>query len=62
MEVIKLAKMIIRINFGLAGGLNFALEKSYSIIQEIMKKYPQATWKRTINRRKENGSYIIEID
>ena len=52
--------MIIEISFGLAGGLNFGLEKSWSIIEGLLKKYPGAVWKRIIRRGK--GKYIIEID
>jgi len=53
--------MIIEVSFGLAGGLNFALEKSWQVIEDLMKKYPQASWKRIVNRKRGNGKYIVEI-
>lgn len=53
--------MIIEVSFGLAGGINLALEKSWKLIDGIMRKYPQATWRRVINKRKEEGKYIVEI-
>ena len=54
--------MIIEVSFGLAGGLNFALEKSWRIVEDLMKKYPQATWRKIINRRIGKGKYIVEIE
>ena len=54
--------MIIEISFGLAGGLNFGLEKSLSLIKDIMVKYPQATWKKIVDMKKGKGTYVIEID
>ena len=53
--------MIIEISFGLAGGVNFALEKSWNIIKDIMTKYPQATWKKITDIKKGVGAYIVEI-
>lgn len=54
--------MIIEISFGLVGGINFGLERSWDIIKDIMKKYPQATWRKIINRKKGEGKYIVEIE
>lgn len=54
--------MILELSFGLAGGANLALEKSWPIIENIMKKYPQATWRKIINWKKGVGKYVIEID
>jgi len=54
--------MILEISFGLAGGVNFALEESWWLIKNIISKYPEATWKKIINRGKNKGKYIIEID
>ena len=54
--------MIIEISFALAGGINFGLEKSLSLIKEIMIKYPHAVWKKVVNRKKGLGKYIIEVD
>jgi len=53
--------MIIEISFGLAGGVNFALEKSWDIIKDIMIKYPQATWEKIVDLKKGVGKYIIQI-
>ena len=54
--------MIIELSFGLVGGMNFGLEKSWNIIRDIMRKYPEATWKKMINWKKGKGKYIVEID
>ena len=54
--------MIIELSFGLVGGVNFGLEKSLNIIRDIMKKYPEATWKKMINWKKGRGKYVVEID
>tara|TARA_Y100000034_G_C6871247_1_gene397800 strand:- start:607 stop:771 length:165 start_codon:yes stop_codon:yes gene_type:complete len=54
--------MIIEVSFGLAGGINFALEKSWNIVKDIMIKYPQATWKKITDFKKGSGKYIVEID
>jgi len=54
--------MIIEVSFGLVGGMNFGLERSLNIVRDLMKKYPDATWKRIINKRKNKGKYLVEID
>ena len=54
--------MIIEVSFGLVGGLNFGLEKSYDIIKDIVTKYPRATWKKMVDVKKGIGKYIIEIN
>ncbi len=54
--------MILELSFGLAGGANLGLEKSWSLIESIMKKYPQASWKKIINWKKGIGKYVIEIE
>ena len=54
--------MILEVSFGLVGGLNFALEESWGLIKNIMVKYPHATWKKIIDRKKGVGKYIVEID
>jgi len=53
--------VIIELSFGLAGGVNFALEKSWNIVKDIMIKYPQATWKKITDMKKGVGKYIVEI-
>ena len=55
-------KMILELSFGVVGGANLGLEKSWEFIQNLMKRYPHATWKRIINWKKGKGKYIIEID
>lgn len=55
-------EMILEISFGLAGGVNFALEESWNLIKNIISKYPDATWTRIVNRRKGKGKYIVEIN
>jgi len=54
--------MIIEISFGLAGGVNFALEESWNLIKDIIAKYPHATWKKRINKKKGEGKYIVEVE
>ena len=54
--------MIIEISFGLMGGMNFALEESCNLIKDIVSKYPHATWKKIINRKKNKGKYVVKID
>ena len=53
--------MIIELSFVLVGGVNFGLEKRYSIIEDIMKKYPHATWKKVVDLKKGIGKYIVKI-
>lgn len=54
--------MIIEVCFGLVGGINFSLEKSWGMVKDIMIKYPHAVWKKVVDKRNGNGRYIIEID
>lgn len=54
--------MIIEICFCVTGGINFGLERSWKIVENLMNKYPNATWVKRINKRKRKGKYIIEID
>jgi hypothetical protein len=54
--------MIIEISFGLVGGLNFGLEKSLTLIKDILVKYPQATWRKFVDRNKGVGKYVVEIE
>ena len=49
--------MIIKLSFALVGGLNFGLEKSWKIVEGLIKKYPHATWKKMINWKKGKGEY-----
>jgi len=52
--------MIIEVSFGLVGGLNFGLEKSWNTVKDILNKYPHAVWRKVIKKGK--GKYIIEIE
>jgi hypothetical protein len=54
--------MIIEMSFALVGGINFGLERKYDIIENLIKRYPHATWKRIINLKKGVGKYIVRID
>lgn len=54
--------MIIKLSFALIGGVNFGLEKSWGLVENLIKKYPQATWRKIINWKKGKGEYIIKID
>jgi hypothetical protein len=51
--------MEIIISFALVGGINFGLEKSWRIVEGLLKKYPEATWKKIVGR--ETGQYIVDI-
>jgi len=53
--------VIIEISFGLVGGINFGLEKSWEMINDLIKKYPYATWTKIVNWKKGKGKYIVEI-
>jgi len=54
--------MIFEVSFALAGGINFGLEKSWKVIEGLIKKYPGAIWKRKINLKKGEGKYIVETN
>lgn len=51
--------MIYEISFALIGGLNFGLERSWKLVEDLIKKYPEATWKKKINWKKGKGRYIV---
>jgi len=51
--------MIIEVSFGLVGGINFGLERSWSIVEDLIKKYPHATWKRIYVDLDPNGKYKL---
>jgi hypothetical protein len=53
--------MIIELSFVLVGGTNLALEKNWETVQNIMNKYPQATWRKIVYWKKGIGKYIIKI-
>lgn len=54
--------MKIEMSFALFGGSNLGLEKSWKIIEYILKKYPSAKWKKIVDWKKKEKKYIIEID
>jgi len=54
--------MIIEVSFAMVGGFNLGLEKSWNIVKGLMIKYPHATWKRIVNKKKEQGKYLVEIE
>jgi hypothetical protein len=54
--------MIIEVSFGLIGGVNFGLERSWKVIEGLMKKYPQATWEKIVDWKRGEGRYIVEIE
>jgi len=54
--------MILELSFALAGGANLGLERSWNLVENIMKKYPQATWKKIVNWKKGVGKYVIVIE
>ncbi|MFA5258963.1 MAG: hypothetical protein WC979_03535 [Candidatus Pacearchaeota archaeon] len=54
--------MIIELSFAIVGGANLGLEKSWNAIEQLMKRYPHATWKKKVDLRQGKGKYIVEID
>ncbi len=54
--------MIIELSFAVVGGANLALESSWKIIETLLKKYPQATWRKIVNWKNGRGKYIVEIE
>jgi hypothetical protein len=54
--------MILELSFVLVGGANLGLEKSWPIIENIMRKYPGATWRKIVDWKKGIGKYVIEIE
>jgi len=53
--------LIIKLSFALIGGVNFGLEKSWRLVDNLLKRYPHATWRKIVNWKKGRGEYIIEI-
>ena len=54
--------MILELSFGLVGGMNLGLERYWDVVDNIMKKYPHASWKKIIDWKHKRGKYIIEIE
>ena len=52
--------MIFEVSFALVGGINFGLEKSWKVVEGLIKKYPYATWKKIVNLKKGKGKYIVD--
>lgn len=54
--------MIIELSFAIVGGANLGLERSWKVVEQLMKRYPQATWKKIVDWKEGRGKYIVEID
>ena len=54
--------MIFEISFVMIGGINLGLEKSWAMVDNLLKKYPGAIWKKSIDNKTKKGKYIVEID
>jgi hypothetical protein len=54
--------MIIELSFVLVGGANLNLEKSWAIVESLLKRYPGATWRKIVDWKKGHGKYIVEIE
>ena len=52
--------MIIELSFALVGGVNLGLEKSWRTVENLLKRYPHATWKKIMHKRE--GKYVVQID
>jgi len=55
-------KMIIEMSFGFVGGVNLGLERSWGIVENLLKKYPHATWRRIVDMKKGIGKYVVRIE
>ncbi|MGV8151807.1 MAG: hypothetical protein ACP5OG_01900 [Candidatus Nanoarchaeia archaeon] len=53
--------MIIEISFAAIGGLNLGLEKSWGIFTDLLNKYPQARWRKIIDKKHKKCKYVVEI-
>jgi hypothetical protein len=53
--------MIYEISFALVGGVNFGLERRWNIVENILVKYPHATWKKIVNWKNGTGKYIVKV-
>jgi hypothetical protein len=53
--------MILEFSYVIVGGINLALEKSWKLVDLVIKKYPQATWRKVVNKKKGLGKYIVDI-
>ena len=54
--------MIFEVSFMLAGGINLGLEKSWKLVEDLMQKYPGAKWKKRVNPKKGEGTYIVTVN
>jgi len=54
--------MIIEMSFGFVGGVNLGLERSWGIVENLLKKYPHATWRRIVDMKKGIGKYVVRIE
>jgi hypothetical protein len=53
--------MIIEVSLALVGGLNLGLERSWNMVEELIKKYPSATWRKVVDQKKQTCKYLVEI-
>jgi len=53
--------MIIELSYAMVGGVNLGLERSWKVVEGILRKYPHATWKRIVNINKGIGKYVVMI-
>tara|TARA_Y100000034_G_C6525903_1_gene226460 strand:+ start:114 stop:278 length:165 start_codon:yes stop_codon:yes gene_type:complete len=54
--------MIIELSFVIVGGINFGLESQWRIVEDLIKKYPKASWIKKVNMKKGVGKYVVNID
>jgi len=54
--------MIIELSFVMVGGVNFGLERKWKMVEDLLKKYPQATWRKIVNWRNGTGKYVVRIE
>lgn len=54
--------MILELSFVLIGGTHIGLEKSWEVVESIMKKYHGAKWEKEIDWENKRGKYVVEIN
>lgn len=54
--------MILELSFAIVGGTNLGLEKSWKFVENILREYPYATWKKIVDWKNGRGKYIVEIN
>lgn len=54
--------MILELSFAIVGGANLCLERYWKLVDNLIKRYPGASWKKIIDWKHKRGKYIVEIE